>query len=187
MRNDAKSLSKVPRYEEATDNLQSEITQYVIDLSQRELLPEASQEIPVLIHNVNDIERIGDHSENIAHLAQAKVDDKIEFNEKAIEELNSMWMELWEMLKETDDALKRSDDVIAKGVLRREERINDLQIRLKELHIDRLNKGESRFNSNFIFLDLIDNLEKIADHLTNIAQGVIGRMQWTPRKKADIE
>ncbi|MFH1359844.1 MAG: Na/Pi cotransporter family protein [Candidatus Omnitrophota bacterium] len=179
MNNDEKDLDKVAQYERITDNLQSEITQYVIELSQRELASEESQEIPVLIHNVNDIERVGDHSTNIAELAEAKIDEKIVFSPEAIKELNMMSHELQEMLKETEEALKQNDPMIAQNILKREERINEYQIRFKESHIDRLNHGVCVLSSNFTFLDFIDNLEKIADHLTNIAQGVIGRMRWT--------
>lgn len=180
---DEKLLTKALSYERATDNLQSEITQYVIELSQRELAPEESQEIPVLLHNVNDIERIGDHAKNITEIAQSRIDQGIQFSDVASAELVSMWDELRRMIEGTKMALEKNDDKLAVELLDRENRINELQVKLKESHICRLNDGECHLKSNFIFLDFIDNIEKIADHLTNIIQGVIGKMQWRMYKK----
>ncbi len=178
-----KHLEKVAKYERATDNLQAEITQYLIELSQGDLSADESQELPVLIHHINDMERIGDHAENMAELAQNRIDEKIDFTKPAMKELNEIWGEVWEMIKESEEALKTYDVDIAQSMLNREERINQLQIKYKAAHVDRLNKGLCKLNSNFIFLDFIDNLEKIADHLTNIAQGVIGQMQWSQYKQ----
>lgn len=183
MTNDEESLAKAISNEKITDNLQSEITQYVIDLSQRQLEPEESQEIPVLLHSVNDIERIGDHAINIAEIAQAKIDQGIIFSEAAIEELNMVWGKLDQMLIGTEEALKKRDGSIAVSLLDIENLINELQVKLKESHINRLNQGVCNFKANFIFLDFIDNVEKIADHLTNINQGIIGKMQWRMYKK----
>jgi len=184
--NDPKKIRKVRHYESVTDNLQSEITQYVVELSQKELSETASKEIPVLIHNVNDIERIGDHAQNIAELAEVKIDNTIKFSEQAQEELEIIRIEVVAMMEETIKALSANDTALASSALQREDKINQLQIDFKETHLNRMNRGECALRSNFIFLDFIDNVEKIADHLTNVAQGVIGQMQWTNQLK-DID
>ncbi|MFP4472822.1 MAG: Na/Pi cotransporter family protein [Candidatus Omnitrophota bacterium] len=178
-------LTKAVKYENATDNLQSEITQYVIDLSQQELAPEESQEIPVLLHNVNDAERIGDHARNIAEIARNRIDEKIVFSDTAIVELKDMWAQLQALLDGTARVFQGQDARGAEKLLEVENRINALQIRLKETHIERLNCGACDLKANFIFLDFIDNMEKIGDHLTNIVQSVIGKMQWRVYQKAD--
>ena len=183
MSNDETKLCKALAYEGVTDNLQSEITQYVIELSQRELDATDAQEIPVLLHNVNDIERMGDHAKNIAEITHSKIDQEIRFSAAAQEELTMVWEKLSQMLEETAQALCNRDAKIATGTLEIENRINELQVTLKETHIERLNQGVCNLRANFIFLDFIDNIEKIADHLTNINQGVIGKMQWRMYKK----
>ncbi|MBU0548738.1 MAG: Na/Pi cotransporter family protein, partial [Candidatus Omnitrophica bacterium] len=175
---DLTRLNLVPEMEHTVDNLQSEITQYLIEISQRSLSQEESEELPVLIHNVNDIERIGDHSENIIELAERRMEKKMLFSEEAIKELTLIWDELHSMMIETERALSKNDLQIAKQVLKREERINNFQIELKRSHVDRLNNGRCNLKSGIIFLDMVDNLEKIGDHLTNIAQGVLGGMRW---------
>lgn len=180
---DERKLQKSIRYEQATDDLQSEITQYVIDLSQRELAPKESQEIPVLLHSVNDIERIGDHAKNLVEIAHTKMDHHIVFSEEALQEIDLIKSELFKMLFKTKQVLSEGNVELAKNLLDHENRINELHVKLKEAHICRLNKGTCQLKSNFVFLDFIDNIEKIADYLTNINQGVIGKMQWRTYKK----
>jgi len=126
-------LGRVSELEEAVDNLQSAITQYLIDLSQVNLTQSQSEELPVLIHIVNDIERIGDHSENIVEFAERRAEKKLSFSKEAIEELNLVWGELHGMMNETIVALDKSDLSIASKILIREDHMNQFQINLKNL------------------------------------------------------
>ncbi|MFH1552323.1 MAG: Na/Pi cotransporter family protein [Candidatus Omnitrophota bacterium] len=178
LENDLSAIKPVSKLEQAVDNLQSEITQYLIELSQRTLTQEESQELPVLIHSVNDVERIGDHSENIVELAERKIEKKLFFTDAAINELTLMWNELNSMMIETEEALRKNDSRIAENVLIREQKVNSFQENLKTSHVDRLNNAECDLKSGIVFLNFVDNLEKIGDHLTNVAQGVIGEMRW---------
>lgn len=181
--NDKNPLKPIPNLEQAVDNLQSEITQYLVELSQRELSQEESGELPVLIHSVNDIERIGDHSENIKELAESKIEEKLPFSEEATKGLSLMWEELKRMGEDTREALDSEDRAIAERVLEREERINDFQERLKQGHVDRLHKGQCDIRSGVVYIDMVDDLEKVADHLTNIAQGIIGEFKWQGKEE----
>jgi len=184
---DIKALKPVSNLEQVVDNLQSEIIQYLVELSEREIPEEDSQELPVLIHSVNDIERIGDHAENISELAERRIAERLPFSEEAVRDLNSMWKELEEMMKETEEALRTNGVEIAEKVLRREENINQFQKNLKDSHVRRLNNGQCNLKSGIVFMDFVDNLEKIGDHLTNIAEGVIGGMRWQGLKEAEVE
>ncbi len=176
--NDTSSLQAIPELEQAVDNLQSEITQYLVELSQRNLAREETEELPVLIHSVNDIERIGDHSENILELSERKKEQKLPFSDEAINDLSLMWAELEKMMTETESALSGDNIAVAKEVVKREENINKFQIDLKKGHVNRLNQRKCNIRSGVAFLDLVDNLEKVADHLTNVAEGVISGMRW---------
>jgi len=171
-------LKSVSELEQVVDNLQSEITQYLIELSQRNLTQAQSEELPVLIHSVNDVERIGDHSENIVELAERKTEKKMPLTDEAIKELTLMWDELHNMMIETEQAMREDDSKMAENVLAREDRINRFQIELKKAHVSRLNHGKCRLTSGIVFLDMVDNFEKIGDHLANIAQGILGGMRW---------
>lgn len=175
---DPTAVKPVSKLEQAVDNLQSAITQYLVELSQRNLTQEESEELPVLIHNVNDIERIGDHAENIVELSERKIESKLPFTDEAMKELNLMWNELDSMMIEAEEALKKNDSQIAENVLKREQNINNFQVELKRSHVNRLNQGDCNLKSGIVFMDFVDNLEKIGDHLTNVAQGVMGKMRW---------
>ena len=181
--NDLNSMKPVSELEEVIDNLQSEITQYLVELSQCNLGQIESEELPVLIHSVNDIERIGDHAENIIELAERKVEKKLPFSNDAIKELTLMWNELNSMMLEVELAFEKNDSTIAQKVLKREETINAFQVFLKRSHVNRLNEGGCDIRSGIVFMDFVDNLEKIGDHITNVAQGIIGGMRWRGSEK----
>ena len=131
-----------------------------------------------MIHNVNDLERIGDHSQNLAELARRKIEEKMTFSADAINEINLMWHQVQAMFQEAEHALKNNDMDAAKRMLAIEDKINALQDEFKHTHIERLNDGTCKMDAGFIFIELIDNLEKIGDRLVNIAQSVIGKMEW---------
>ncbi|MDP8264432.1 MAG: Na/Pi cotransporter family protein [Candidatus Aceula lacicola] len=185
LKNDLGKIAGISEREEAVDNLQTEITQYLVELSQRNLTLDQSEELPVLIHSVNDVERVGDHSENILELSERKFEKKLPFTDEAIRELTLMWNELHSMILETEQALDASDVDIARRVLAREKNINEFQFTLKKAHVRRLNDSKCNIKSGIVFLDFVDNLEKIGDHLSNVAKGIIGGMKWNPTEKGD--
>jgi phosphate:Na+ symporter len=175
---DLKPLIQVPKLEQAVDNLQSAITGYLVELSQRDLTPDESAVLPVLMHSVNDIERIGDHAENIAELAERMIEKKLSLSDEAQGELRLMWNELNSMMIETEDALKSGDHQVARKALQREDILNKYQLDLKNAHVNRISRKMCDLQSGVVFTDFVDNLEKIGDHLTNIIQGVLGEMRW---------
>ncbi len=176
-KNDAKSLEKITKGEEAVDSLRTAVTDYLVELMQRELSLEDSRKIPPLIHAINDVERIGDHAENLRDLAEQKIDGKLSFSDIAIEELKKMYEDINTMINCSINALGASNVNEAKLVLEQECHINTLRDRLKDNHVKRLEQGQCKVLSGVVFLDVISNLEKIGDHLTNVAQAVIEGLQ----------
>ena len=184
---DLKPLIQVPKLEQAVDNLQSAITGYLVELSQRDLTPDESAVLPVLMHSVNDIERIGDHAENIAELAERMVEKKLSLSDEAQGELRLMWNELNSMMIETEDALRSGDHHVARKALQREDILNKYQLDLKNAHVNRISRKMCDLQSGVVFTDFVDNLEKIGDHLTNIIQGVLGEMRWQGGAESEDE
>jgi phosphate:Na+ symporter len=176
--NDSKSLEKITRGEEAVDSLREAITNYLVELMQQELSAEESRKIPPLIHAINDVERIGDHAENLRDLAQQKIDNRMPFSNIAIEELKKMSEDINRMMACSINALKLNNVDEAKPVLDQECQINTLRDTLKDNHVKRLEQRQCNVLSGVVFLDIISNLEKIGDHLTNVAQAVIEGLQW---------
>ena len=169
---------KVRRKEEAVDNLQAEITRYLIDISMRQLDEAEAEQIPVLIHTVNDVERIGDHAENILELAQRKIGQKLAFTDDAIAELKQMIEIVQEMIDDVALGLETGNNAHAHRALHCEQQLNRMQIELRHAHVQRLNDGSCKVLSGIVYLDFVDFLEKIGDHLANIAQGLLSGLRW---------
>jgi len=182
---------RVARREDAIDNLQAEITRYLIEISMEGLEKEDAEKIPVLIHSVNDIERIGDNAENIVELAHRRIRKKIELTDMAVAELDGMLSVATGMIQDVTDGLETEDKEYARAALRKEDELNRLQRALRKSHVARLNDGSCSMIAGINFIDCVDYIEKVGDHLANIAQGLLGGLRWesysaTPGGKAAV-
>ncbi|MDD5719138.1 MAG: Na/Pi cotransporter family protein [Candidatus Krumholzibacteria bacterium] len=176
--NDARKLVVVREIEDFIDSFQLEITSYLSALSSLHLSEEVSVELPVLLHTVNDLERIGDHAVNIGEIAERKMDYNLSFSESALSEANRMKREAVQMFDCIIAALRDGDEEQAKAALTNEKNLNRMQIEFRRSHVDRMREGVCTPEGGLVFIDLVDNIEKVGDHLTNIAQAVIGGLQW---------
>lgn len=176
--NDNSLFTRIREQEDAVDNLQKEITHYLVELSQKNLEKSEAEEIPVLLHSVNDVERIGDHAINILEISERKIDQKLPFSDGSIIRLNKMVDIALFMMENTINAMHKGDVASAGRVLEKEKELNELQINLKEFQIKNISEGKYNFLSGIVFNDFVDNIEKIGDHLTNIAQGVLRHLRW---------
>jgi phosphate:Na+ symporter len=176
--NDTKSLDKAMRIEDVIDEFQFHITSYLVLLSERQLSNEVSIELPVLLHMVNDLERVGDHAVNICEIAGRKIESKFILSDKANIECREMVNEVLRMLDGIITALKNNDIQAAHAALASENKLNRMQVNFRRSHVQRMTDGICSAQGGLIFIDLVDNLEKIGDHLTNVAQSVIGGVQW---------
>ncbi len=175
---DTALIQTIGRQEEAVDLLQKEITQYLVEISEKEIEKSDAERIPVLLHSVNDIERIGDHAENICELALRKEEQKLTLSDQAWAEVDRIVALTMGMAENVLTALEQEDSAAASRVLEQEKELNRLQVELKEHHVQRLNNRECRLLSGLVFIDLVDNLERIGDHLTNIAEGALRHLRW---------
>jgi phosphate:Na+ symporter len=176
--NDRRKLQMALATEDAIDNFQYEITSYLALLSTKELSDELAVELPVLLHTVNDLERVGDHAVNITEIAERKIEQKQSFSEQAQAEGAQMVQEVNQMFDRISAALENNDVEAAKSALENEEKINKMQIDFRRSHVQRMTDRVCTPQTGLIFIDLVDNIEKIGDHLTNIAQAVIGGLRW---------
>ncbi len=169
---------KTGQQEDAIDLLQKEITQYLVEISEKEIDKPEAEKIPVLVHSVNDVERIGDHAENIIELAQRRKEQKLTLSVAALAELAGLAELADSMLADILHTLRNEDIEAARRVLQSEGRMNELQVRLKENHVRRLDRKECHLLSGLVFISFVDNVEKIGDHLTNIAQASLRSLRW---------
>ncbi|MGE5558232.1 MAG: Na/Pi cotransporter family protein [Bacillota bacterium] len=172
-----KSVQKVKLMEETEemlDNLQSDIIRYMSDMTARaSLTQEQSVRLADLMRITGDIERIGDHNLNLVELAQYQMEEKIVFSDQAQEELNQMFVIVECMIGAAMKALETSDFNKAKEILEQEQLVDKLEAQLRQNHVDRLNRGTCQPKSAVCYVEILKNLERIADHCTNIAEAVL--------------
>ena len=176
---DSKKLGSVGEIEDFIDSLQYEITSYLSELSNRHLSDGVSIRLPVFLHAVNDLERIGDHAVNIVEIAQRKLDHKLSFSDSAMSEAEKLREEAEQMFDDVIAALETGDNKAAQAALVIEKHLNKAQVDFRRSHVQRMSEGVCTPETGLIFIDLVDNVEKIGDHLTNIAQAAIGGLQWS--------
>jgi phosphate:Na+ symporter len=187
---DVKELGSVRAIEDFIDILQLEITSYLSELSRRNLSDEVSIELPVLLHTVNDLERIGDHAVNIVEIGERKIGQKLSWSDPALSEANVLREEIKLMCDNIITALDDNNIKEAKSALVHENNLNRMQMEFRRSHVERMTEGICSPQAGLIFIDLVDNIEKIGDHLTNIAQAIIGGLQWEgvkPKLSKDSE
>jgi phosphate:Na+ symporter len=186
---DRKILGSVGEIEDFVDILQLEITSYLSALSRRHLSDEVSNKLPVLLHTVNDLERISDHAVNIVEIAERKIGQKLSFSNSALTEAEQLRKEVEQMFDNVIAALENNDIKAAKSAaLTNENNLNKMQMEFRRSHVQRMTEGVCSAETGLIFIDLVDNVEKVGDHLTNIAQAIIGGLQWegVKPKAADV-
>ncbi|MFH1007013.1 MAG: Na/Pi symporter [Candidatus Latescibacterota bacterium] len=171
-------IQEVENQENVTDHLQTEITGYLVELSQHMISEEGAQKLPVLLHTVNDLERIGDHAINIAELAERKVDQKIPFTDEASRELETMHRTVQDMMGWSIKALEGMDKDAAEKALMCEHRLNKMEQKYRQAHVLRLSQGDCAVLSSVLYVDMVYNFEKIGDHLSNITEAVLGGLTW---------
>lgn len=176
---DRMNLESIRPIEDFIDSFQLQITSYLSALSSRHLSDEISIELPVLLHTVNDLERIGDHAVNIVEIAERKIEQKLSFSNSALAEAEQLRREIDQMFDNIIAALENNNIKAAKtAVLTNENNLNKIQIDFRRSHVQRMSEGICSAEAGLIFIDLVDNVEKTGDHLTNIAQAIIGGLQW---------
>ncbi|MCK5767327.1 MAG: Na/Pi cotransporter family protein, partial [Candidatus Atribacteria bacterium] len=176
IQNDINKLKNVYLKEDVVNTLEKEITKYLVLISQQSLSINQSIRLTDLMNIVNDIERVGDHAENMAELTEEKINEKLPFSEKAINEIRNMFSKVQLSLNQSISALSTRDINLAKNVVLKENEIDNLEKELRNHHINRLNQGKCYPESGVIFLDLISNLERIGDHANNISLMVIDEL-----------
>lgn len=176
-------IKEVAEKEQATDEFQTAITRYLVALSRQTLEEDTANELPVLMHSVNDIERVGDHAMNIAEIAGRKFENRHAFSEDADQECRRMWRRVEMMFDAVNEAIENGDTGAAARALEDEGAVNELDEQFRNNHIARMSEGQCSALSGLIFTDYLHNLEKIGDHLANIAQGIVGGGQWAGQQR----
>lgn len=170
---DKKKAKSVVELEELVDRYEDDLGTYLMKLSSADLSLQDSQRVSLMLHCIGDFERISDHACNIMETAKNIYKKEEKFSDKALAELKVYEKALSEILSLTRDLYEREDAVLAMEVEPLEEVIDALAEELKKKHIKRLRKGKCTIELGFVLSDITTNLERVADHCSNVAIGLI--------------
>lgn len=168
---DNTKVDQIYENENTINFLNRGIAEYLVKINGLDLEDYDRQALGSMYHVISDMERIGDHSENLCELAQTLKKSKQKFSPWAVEQATEMRNRVEAMLEEALQmfASRETQPQMAADINRREEIIDDATQELKDLHIERLNQGKCSVVAGTVFMDMLTNLERIADHCTNIA------------------
>ena len=162
-------IAEVREVEKNIDFLSHAITQYLVKINQTTLPIEDLKNIGALFHVVNDIERIGDHAENIADAAQRRIDTGVGFTKDAQRELGEMLNMVNTILRFSFEMFVKSTEEHMEDIRHLEEAIDEKEKELQQKHITRLSGNECSPEAGALFSDIVSGLERVADHAVNIA------------------
>lgn len=169
---DLKKIAEVSFNEKKINKLEQLITNYLIKISNTALNEHQHLVITNLFHTVNDIERVGDHAENIADLADYYMNNSLFFSSEAVEEFKEISELSINTIKIAIEARRDDNPDLIKQVENNEEMVDVMEEQLRGQHIRRLAKNLCNSTTGVVFLDSISNLERITDHALNIAHYV---------------
>ena len=163
----------IERRENLVDEFEDRIGTYLVRLNARELSDQENEDISKFLHTISDFERISDHAMNVAEVAQKMSENKVRFSDAAAREMRVLSAAVEEIIALSMGAFEQDSIEQAYSVEPLEERIDELCDEMKLRHVERLKTGVCTLHQGFPFNDLITNLERVADHCSNIAIAMI--------------
>ena len=171
--NNEEAVYKVFELEKRINEINKATLDYLVKLDKVSLTNYEKDKLVVLMNSINDIERVGDHIDNIGELVLYKIENKANFSEEANQEILEMFDKTMEAFKYSLNALASLEYNDCKVVMNNEEEIDKMYKILRNNHIERLNNSVCDPTSGIVFLDVISNLERIGDHSLNIAESIM--------------
>ena len=168
----AERVQAIYEKEKDINGMEKALTAFLVEVDNLSLTEWQHEQVKNLFYTVSDIERAGDHAENIAELAESMGKDQVSFSKKGRSDLDLIAAQALQALQIAVEARETGEAGTANSVHVLEQSVDMLEDELREKHIRRLSRGKCDPESGVIFLDLISNLERIADHAVNIADYV---------------
>ena len=166
---DEEDIAEVYEVEKNINYLNHAITNYLVKINQATLPIEDLKSIGALFHVVNDIERIGDHAENVADSARMRKEENISISKEAQHELGDMLEMVNTIYRYSIEMFARGREDHLNDIVSLEEHIDEKERELQKAHVARLTQNECTPEAGMIFSDIVSGLERVADHSTNIA------------------
>ncbi|MBC1790470.1 Na/Pi cotransporter family protein [Listeria seeligeri] len=168
-----KHAESTVQVEEAVNNLDRKITEYLTKISSVALTDNETEEHALMLDTVRDIERVGDHMENIVENIDQLIKNKAKMSEAASDQLIGMFEMTTANFERAVKAMHKKDRALAEETIVVEKDIDKAERKLRKDHIKRLNAGECQVVSGILYIDIVSDLERIGDHANNIAEAVL--------------
>ena len=166
---DEEDIEEVYEVEKNINFLNHAITDYLVKINQTTLPIEDLNSLGALFHVVNDLERIGDHAENVADAARQRKEEGVSISKEAQKELGDMLEMVNKIIRYAVEMFAKSDETHMQEIITLEDQVDEKERELQKKHVERLTKGECSPEAGMIFSDIVSGLERVADHATNIA------------------
>ena len=166
---DEEDIEEVYEVEKNINFLNHAITDYLVKINQTTLPIEDLNSLGALFHVVNDIERIGDHAENVADAARQRKEEGVSISKEAQKELGDMLEMVNKIIRYAVEMFAKSDESHMQEIVTLEDQVDEKERELQKKHVERLTKGECSPEAGMIFSDIVSGLERVADHATKIA------------------
>ncbi len=177
--------------DEVIDDLQDSITEYLVELVDRDIPDYVATQVPAMLHVVNDLERVGDHCKNLLELTEERADGDMPWSEAAENDVRKMASLVDEMLANAARGLAGEDGALPDHILDLEHTVDELTLEARGEHMKRSRAGECLMLPGVIFLDTLMNYEKIGDHVRNIGRALAGGLLEAgarlPTPRAEVE
>ena len=171
---DQKTADRINETENLIDKMEDKLEHYLIKLSAQPVSDDDSRSVSTALHMVKDYERVSDYCVNLMECAEELQSASVFFSQQAHDELDVLIGAVNDILCTANQAQLSSSVSIAKRIEPLEETIDAIVERLKDMHVERLKIGECNIHSGIVFLEILTNLERIADHCSNIGLSIIG-------------
>ncbi len=178
--NSVEHFDEIQHTEDVINYLNHNITPILVKINALDLSYHDAKYIGRVFHVINDIERIGDHAQNLSEAAQSRNEESIEFSDEGSAELKSMFETTLELIDEAVESFTNQELTYekAKKINALEAFVDKMEEDYRQSHIERLNKHICGTKSGMLFINTITDFERVADHATNIA--------WAVSHKPDI-
>ena len=164
-----KRVDKAYQIEETMNKYESRMTEYLAKISTTSLTDHQRQVVGNLVYTVSDIERMSDHCDNIAEMAERMIQERLTFSMEAMEGLEEIEGLALDSMKASILARQTEKIAYVQQTIQLEDEVDDLEEELREKHIERLSRNQCSAARGVIYLDILSNIERISDHANNIA------------------
>jgi len=166
-------MTEIKLIEKNVDTMESELSSYLGKINDKTLSESENRQTMAYISMVSDIERISDHASNMSDIAKMMIEDDQKLSKGGTKELHNMFLAVYDLLDTTLEAIRTNDLSVASQIEPKEQVIDLFKSTFRRKHMGRLAKKKCTAESGIAYLEVVNNLERVADHCSNVGVAII--------------